>query len=211
LRDNEYIKKTVPLDLYTVYQRAKGDPRAAWFSAGTIEVGHSTPMDVLHNYFRYQPAPSPDDEEPDTDWVDISSSVKTIDDKEEGFLHYHKVIDPVLSPWGFDITIENPGQYGGRFTGTYTDRKGAEHDWKGRWSNTVEVEMDHEVAPEVPKPADLQGGSIASLMSLSPFAFKDDGVIKKGDDGAQVLGDRMWQKVGLHPHPHTHHSIDQGE
>lgn len=166
---------------------------------GLIEFGHKTSMDVVHNHVRYKPPPAmDDDDDTDPDWIDISSSVKTVDDREEGLVHYVKVVEPVVSPWAFDITITNPGE-GGSFEGTYTSRDGTKFEWKGRRYITADVVTEVEVAPEIPKPSDLKEGSIAALMSLSPFAFKDEGFVKKGQDGAQVLGDMMWQKVQYHP------------
>lgn len=196
LNGDQHRNETLTVNIFSIRGKVKDDDKAKWAGHGMLEVGHKTPMDVVHNHVRYRPPPLDDDDDGyEPDWADISSSVKTIDDREEGLLHYEKVVDPVQSPWSFDITITGLGK-GSTFKGTYTSRNNVQYEWKGTWYVATRVEMKVQIAPEVPKPADLgEEGSIAALVSLSPFAFKDEGEIKKGSDGAQILGDMMWQKV----------------
>ncbi len=122
--------------------------------------------------------------------------MRTVDDvKVEGELHYKKEVEPIESPWRFDILIQGAGR-GGKFTGTYVSRDDVHHEWIGKHYSTVQVVVEVQQAPEIPKPTDLpNNATIISLLSITPFAYKNDGDVQAKSDGAQVYGDKMWQKV----------------
>lgn len=116
-----------------------------------------------------------------------------VDDQAEADkLHYTKTIEPILSSWSFDVIIESTAS-GRAFKGTITI-SGTEYEFRGKFWMTVNQNIEVGQEPAIPKPEKLEG-LIGDLIDITPFAYKQEGTVQQYQDGAQVLGDEIWQKV----------------
>ncbi|RGP72149.1 poly 1 [Fusarium longipes] len=196
----EHTNQTITCDMFNTSARVKGNPEAKWLKFGVLELGLKRPMGVLHQYGAYLPHPAPaedgGDEDDETEFVEISACLSVIDDQgESARLHYYKDPDPILTPYSFDIIVE-PTAKGPTFMGSITIEN-VEYEFKGRFWMQAQKVIQVTKAPEIPTPEKLEG-TLNEFLTITPFAYKDEGMVKQGQDGAQVLGDDMWQRISMH-------------
>lgn len=175
----------------TVFDTFKGEDGSPY---GSLRIGLKKPLGILHHYVGYK-APNAK-----AVWRDISAGIEVLDvDINKGHYRYLKH-ETANDPYSFDVVVTNFGFENAHFTGTLKLAAGTV-SWEGSFITKVPVRV------EVPKleltpPSNLQG-TAEELRDILPYAQMTqgdpkNGGISKGEDAAQVFGDRLMSKISFH-------------
>ncbi|KAF4447048.1 polyprotein 1 [Fusarium austroafricanum] len=199
-KDTQEVEIEVAMYTVSVNLAATGD-KPKWAAHGLLQFGMMKPLGVLQNYVAYQPAADYADPDSDPQWENISDSIEVINDlKEQTETHYIKNVEPIKTPWAFDLVVGAP-KSGAKLAGTYTDENCKKWAWAGRCTVPSMVIKIHEKRlPDIPKPPGVTA-TINDFAQINPFAWESGDGFKRGDDVAQIRGDEMWQKISLHALP----------